>query len=475
KRLVIKSVVLSIFSDDGPIPVVALLNEKDGIRILKKDAIKDFSNGLDYGSLLQIAMKSISLLMGEKTYQDGQTIERVKYFGILPFPDKKMDGLTYFFLIPDEKARGSARASTITILVEEKYRNFFYDNMSELRVLLAEHVNEMDKMVTDEEFAEIMVNLLNKLNNLVRKSSVSISLKRNIKILFSGLDNSGKTSMILSLEKKYSEIFKITPTQGVSRYKTSMMGFTISVWDMAGQSKYRKNYLKESQIYLLDCDILYFLVDVLDKDRYDESLKYFSQILDAFKKFDQYPPILLCFHKFDPDLDPDVLKQMEPIKEHFLRLSKGFLIKTFTTSIFNLKSISNAFKYGLSIINPNRELFQFQIEKYGKELDALAVHLLNENGLILADYNNTNNAYYRELEVAAPYFTGLYKCFNANSKDQTCATCQFNEMVFRLYLLKYENFSLFLLLTFNENFDASVVESTLSEFKEKIKELMFTI
>ncbi|MHA2051475.1 MAG: hypothetical protein ACW986_17815 [Promethearchaeota archaeon] len=119
KKNIIKAIILSIFDDRGPVPKVV------------------WPNDMDEKSGLLIAMKTISLLMGDSVYQDSQGSEvEVNYFGILPFPDLKLNGLTYFFLIPDETARGQALASTITVLINEDDKVFFYENMKYLRVII---------------------------------------------------------------------------------------------------------------------------------------------------------------------------------------------------------------------------------------------------------------------------------------------------------------------------------------------------
>ena len=108
---IIKSVVYSEFTDQGPTPQVYWPKDLD-----------------ELGRTI-IAMKTISLLMGDSVYQDGFETEGINYFGIIPFPDLKLNGLTYFFLIEDFQARGNAKAATITILVDEANRSFFYENM----------------------------------------------------------------------------------------------------------------------------------------------------------------------------------------------------------------------------------------------------------------------------------------------------------------------------------------------------------
>ncbi|GAJ21695.1 unnamed protein product, partial [marine sediment metagenome] len=118
KTEIIKSIVLSVFDEDGPTPKIY------------------WPSNMDESSRLLIAMKTISLLMGDSVYQNSTSTEEVNYFGILPFPDLKLNGLTYFFLIYDPEARGNAKAATITVLINEEDRVFFYENMKYLRVII---------------------------------------------------------------------------------------------------------------------------------------------------------------------------------------------------------------------------------------------------------------------------------------------------------------------------------------------------
>ena len=118
KNSIVKSIVFSLFDDDGPTPKIY------------------WPETMDESSRLLIAMKTISLLMGDTVYQNGTSTDGVNYFGILPFPDLKLNGLTYFFLIFDPKARGNAKAATITVLIDEEDRVFFYENMKYLRIII---------------------------------------------------------------------------------------------------------------------------------------------------------------------------------------------------------------------------------------------------------------------------------------------------------------------------------------------------
>ncbi|MBD3186019.1 hypothetical protein GF325_04240 [Candidatus Bathyarchaeota archaeon] len=473
----IKALVFSIFGDDGPVPEVTLLNEKDGVRTYKKENLKEVKGDLDFGALLQIAMKSISLLMGEHVYQDGEQLDEVKYFGILPFPDLKMDGLTYFFLIPDTKARGSARASTFTILVDEKNKNFFYDYWSELRIIITEQANKLDRMMPFDDFSSIVVNLLKELNSFIDQISYPISLKRNVKILFSGLDNSGKTSMILGLEKKYSRLINVRPTQGVARHQTSLMGMTISVWDLAGQQKYRENYVRDAELYLFDCDLLFYLIDVADSNRFDESIAYFSQILDAFRNFEESPPIVVCFHKLDPDSDPALKSHVKDLKQRINKISGDFFIKYFETTVFEPYSLITAFSYGLVMLNPNREIFRLQLEKLANTLGSRSVLLLNEQGMVISDYSRDSESG-KVFELSAPHFTILYNYFvdSILKLELGSRSVQYviDDNVVTFNVIEFDRYKLFLMILHESSEKVSLIEDNIEDFTSKVEDLFKT-
>ncbi len=180
---VIKSIILSVFDDDGPTPTIY------------------WPDDMDEAARLLISMKTISLLMGDSVYQDGVGIEGINYFGILPFPDLSLNGLTYFFLIPDEKARGQAKAATITVLIDEKDKTFFYENMKYLRVIIDRASAKIQAGEGLASYEVTMKGIKDELFEFTRDLKNIFSAKRKIKILYTGLDGAGKTSFLLGVKK----------------------------------------------------------------------------------------------------------------------------------------------------------------------------------------------------------------------------------------------------------------------------------
>ena len=70
------------------------------------------------------------------------------------------------------------------------------------------------------------------------------------KVLFTGLDNAGKTSIISVLKREFAQIESLTPTQGSQKRIFDFLGKTIAEFDLGGQEKYRISYLKRPNDYL---------------------------------------------------------------------------------------------------------------------------------------------------------------------------------------------------------------------------------
>jgi GTPase SAR1 family protein len=461
---VIKSIILSIFDDDGPTPSVY------------------WPEDMDEAARLLIAMKTISLLMGDSTYQDGYGIEGINYFGILPFPDLNLNGLTYFFLIPDVKARGQAKAATITVLIEDKDKTFFYENMKYLRVIIDKAATKIQEGGGIDEYKSTMDAIKEELFEFTKDLKNIFSAKRKIKILYTGLDGAGKTSFLLGVGKKYSEIIKTLPTKGVERSEEKLFSeqnSQISIWDLGGQLKYRQRYLEQSKIYLYNVDLLFYIIDVQNKERFDETLELYKRILDSLKELDEYPPIICCLNKYDPDLkeSEEMNKNLAVITKEIEECTKKFYLKIFKTSIFDHWSLVSAYSFGLSQLSPNRELFRNQLKRFARVTQSDALLLLNENGIILSNYSE-DEVSGKVFEISAPHFQTLYKTFKEFKllkQDfivSSGITDESKKLIFKK--INVDRYHLYLLFFMNEFLDIEKIEGFLPDFSKNLGELMET-
>jgi len=461
---IIKSIVLSVFDDDGPTPKIY------------------WPSNMDESSRLLIAMKTISLLMGDSVYQNSTSVEEVNYFGILPFPDLKLNGLTYFFLIYDPEARGNAKAATITVLINEEDRVFFYENMKYLRVIIDNAASKVQLAKSMEENEVIINELREELLEFTSDIKDPFSLKRQIKILFTGLDKVGKTSFLLAVKKRYSEIIKTLPTKGVARSEEKIFeeqNSTISIWDLGGQKQYREKFLEQRKIYLYNVDLLFYVIDIQDSERIAESIELFKKVIDSLLELDESPPIVVCLNKYDPDIQKskETKNNLKTLNEEISKISEGFFVKIFETSIFDHWSLITAYSYGLSQLSPNRELFENQLKYFAKKINSDAILLLNENGIILSNFSKTGISE-KVFEISAPHFQTLYKTFKEfkllkqDFLISSGITNKSKNIIFKK--IHVEKYNLYLLLFMEKDLNLEKIDKNLPKFSKNLKDLIHT-
>ncbi|MHA1805232.1 MAG: ADP-ribosylation factor-like protein [Promethearchaeota archaeon] len=459
---IIQSIVLSIFEENGP------------------TFVNKWPSSLSEQDALLIAIKTISLLMGDKVYQSGTDIEGMNYYGILPFPDLELNGLTYFFLIPDKMARGNAKAATITILIREENNTFFYDNMNYLRILMDETASKIQKIPNGTKYQKEMEHFRLELLEYTKNLKEIFSSSRKIKILISGLDQAGKTSFLLGVKKKYSEIIKSTPTKGISRTSEKIFAdqqSIISIWDLGGQKRYREKFLEQYKVYLYNIDLLFYFIDIQDENRIEEALLLYKTLIQKLKELNEFPSIVVVLNKFDPDLKESIpiRKRAEYIKKEIKNYSDTFFVKVFETSIFDQWSLISAYSFGLSHLSPNRTLFKNQLKQLAEETNSSAFLLLNENGIILSDYA-MDQVSGKVFEISAPHFQTLYKTFKEFKmlkQDFIVSSGVADEgkkIIFKR--IKVGKYDLYLLFLLEKGVEIQQFDDSLRKFSQNIKSLI---
>ncbi|MFW9898847.1 MAG: ADP-ribosylation factor-like protein [Candidatus Thorarchaeota archaeon] len=179
----------------------------------------------------------------------------------------------------------------------------------------------------------------------IKSDAISID-KENQKVIVVGLDNAGKTAILTKFGGKLGimDLANLKPTKGVKRKVIESSNLDLFIWDMGGQKQYRSKYLKNPDQYFLQIDLLIYVIDVQDSERFESSFDYFETILDTLVKLDENPYILIFIHKYDPDLkrDPTILLNVEFLKDNLKELFNHREIKfdyeVYLTSIFSLIS-----------------------------------------------------------------------------------------------------------------------------------------
>jgi len=230
------------------------------------------------------------------------------------------------------------------------------------------------------------------------------------KIAFLGLDNAGKTSIILSIQKRFGfedDLMKLTPTRRVDRDTFRFLRFEIVTFDFGGQLEYREDYLKNPDRYLSGTDLIFYVIDAQDSERYMESIDYLDKLLLYFKEEQNYPQIAILFHKFDPQIleDKELNKRVLTLKQNLAKYSVAFDIFFFETSIYDIKSIMDTFSSGLSLLFDRMELVTQLFAEISKNYNAILIALFDARGITIGEYYRPQLHLHEKLKIYDIYIT----------------------------------------------------------------------
>ena len=242
-----------------------------------------------------------------------------------------------------------------------------------------ENLLELDKIEDPKEISEKKEELESKIQELksnyptfekVLKKAITISSiiksakkesieekKTGQKIIVVGLDNAGKTAILTKFGGRLGigDLASIKPTKGVARKHIKTCTIDLFIWDFGGQEALRKKYFKNPEKYFLQIDLLIYVIDVQNSERFEQSFDYFNDILNMLITLEENPYILIFVHKYDPDLrnDPTILLNVEflkdNLKELFESMNYDFDYEIYLTSIYSL--ISNEPRFSKYIKN----------------------------------------------------------------------------------------------------------------------------
>ncbi|MFX1364547.1 MAG: ADP-ribosylation factor-like protein [Promethearchaeota archaeon] len=216
------------------------------------------------------------------------------------------------------------------------------------------------------------------------------------KILFTGLDTAGKSSIIQVLKREFSKIAKIQPTKGAHRRVFTLLDREVSEWDLGGQKTYRISYLKNPGKFFDDTEIAMYIIDIRNKDRMNEALSYLRDVIEQFIKLKINPPINVFFHKCDPSL---VRSNQDNLNSYIIELTDRIKndityepIHFFQTSIYDTYSLMNAMSQILLELYPKSQLLQKTIEEFAKKLNCEGLMIIDDNTLVIGAYYENDEA-----------------------------------------------------------------------------------
>ncbi|MFX0113784.1 MAG: ADP-ribosylation factor-like protein [Candidatus Hodarchaeota archaeon] len=204
-----------------------------------------------------------------------------------------------------------------------------------------------------------------------------------MKLGFIGLDAAGKTSFLLALAKKFSAVSNLKATKGIERDSIDLLGLEINLWDFGGQEAYRDRYLRQTKD-LQGLDVLFFVIDVQNRKRIDESVTYLKAILDSAKDFDR-EHLIVCLHKADPDFQrtSNFGDNVDKIQEEMAKLVPEAYAFPWT-SIFDERSIFSAFSMGLRMVTSRTELVENWMQQLLDDTNCDVLLLMTQSPYIIA-------------------------------------------------------------------------------------------
>ncbi|MFW9894278.1 MAG: ADP-ribosylation factor-like protein [Candidatus Thorarchaeota archaeon] len=212
-----------------------------------------------------------------------------------------------------------------------------------------------------------------------------------LKVIISGLDNAGKTSILTALDKKYDfqkDIVQLKPTIRVEYHKMNFLRNNTIFWDMGGQDSYREIYINYQDVYFDATDLLIYVIDIQDTERFENSLEYLDAILTFFTESDMDVPLIITFHKYDPDLrgNTEIMQHIDELRKKILEKYSSFKILFQQTSIYDIISIVQLVSYGLSVFDDKFFELSELLEKYLNQFKSQALIVFDRNGIIISEY-----------------------------------------------------------------------------------------
>jgi len=206
------------------------------------------------------------------------------------------------------------------------------------------------------------------------------------KIIFTGLDNSGKTSILATLEAEKFIKANVKPTTFVERKEFHFLDYLISTHDLGGQKKYLIKYLKQPDKYFAGTDVCVYVIDIQDIGRFTETLDYAKDLLAEFDELRIKPRIYVFFHKSEEILEQGD-KNIDTLQERLLDINGGrFQMEFEKTTIYQTWTITSSFSVIFQDLYPRDVLVQKTMKEFAERLNTVAVILFDRRVLTIADY-----------------------------------------------------------------------------------------
>jgi GTPase SAR1 family protein len=209
------------------------------------------------------------------------------------------------------------------------------------------------------------------------------------KIVIAGLDNAGKTSSLIALRLKYNFYERVKDLKPTIKIDYSSFKFLntyhINLWDMGGQKKFREIYIT-NPIYFSETNFIYFLIDIQDELKFEESAQYLHKLLDIYRNLRYTNEVIVCFSKYDPKFrnDDEYIDRAKMLENLILSQNKDMKFKFFNISYYDISSISRAMSYSLNKLM-KLEKIESYLARLVTDFGCNYAIIYTDSGLIIAD------------------------------------------------------------------------------------------
>ncbi|MHA1733053.1 MAG: ADP-ribosylation factor-like protein [Promethearchaeota archaeon] len=214
-------------------------------------------------------------------------------------------------------------------------------------------------------------------------------MTRDVKLLITGIQAAGKTSILKVIDQDFVHLHQLKPTLAVERTMVSLLGMTFVRWDLGGQEKYRERYLEDMEKYFGGMNLLVYVIDIQEEEheRIEDTLSFFERILDFVRQKESKPVFTaVLFHKFDPDLIADTRLNLR-MREYIERINsfKGedYDIWFYPTSIFDRTTLLTVFSHVILQVYPRREIIEDELLKVRETMETPILCVADSTPFIL--------------------------------------------------------------------------------------------
>ena len=211
------------------------------------------------------------------------------------------------------------------------------------------------------------------------------------KIVIAGIEDAGKTSLLLAFEHKFDDsrsFSKDFPTLGLKRGYLTIANQKFVRWELGGQEYYRQEYLKHKELYFSDMKLLYFVIDIQNKEKFPAAIAYLLEIIRYLDQNKNDIPVVVLLNKYDAkeisdfDLSDNIAQIQITIQEHV----SAHRVHFFLTSAFHTESVLHAFSQSLTKVLPPLGIIRDFLQDLAKQYSLLGLFLLNAEGITIAEH-----------------------------------------------------------------------------------------